>query len=235
MKNVIGKIFSGDCDEEVHNDFVKFSRGVFENRYLLEGKRQASKWAIKSSAEFANFFVSRALGSLSGSVKVKGAIICTFDLREETEIEVVRIKQFAGVKQHLIDSEVEVEELKKLMDKYPKVFFALTFSFPDGDLKVKAKPPKSGKPGKKGDDEGPKADFCAIKTTDEELVKNLFFDFPNFKEVKIRHTIEVKDIELPKGIEDPREVREKAVRKGIVKRIVAVDGRAEESEKDFVA
>ena len=57
MSSVLKKIFSEQSDEEVHNEFIKFGKGVFENRYLLEAKKQKDKWAIKTSAEFSNFLV----------------------------------------------------------------------------------------------------------------------------------------------------------------------------------
>ena len=91
MKNVINKIFSNETDSEVHDDFVKFSRGRFENRYLLEGKKQADKWAVKSSAEFANYFVRRCLEKISGEVQMKGVIVTTNKkLREEFDFEIGR-------------------------------------------------------------------------------------------------------------------------------------------------
>src|SRR3989344_839098 len=232
MKNTIRKIFSNETDEEIHLDFIKYSRGVFENRYLLEGKKQKDKWNVKTSAEFANYLVRRCLEKISGKVKVSGAIICTFSL--EGKIEFERVKQFAGVKQHLINSEISSEKILKLMDEFPKAFFALSFSSGDCDLKVKAKAPKSGKPGAKGED-GPKADFCSLKTTDEELVKDLFFDVGNFKEIKIKHTLEIKDIEIPKNAKTPEEMRWLAVRKGIMKRFIDVDGLKKTSEMNFAA
>jgi hypothetical protein len=250
MKNTINKIFSGEKDDGVHADFIKYSRGVFDNRYLLEGKKQkiknsigifkpqtgnakpssSDKWAIKSSAEFANFFVRRCLEKARGNVKVSGAIICTFSLQGKIEFE--RVKQFAGVKQHLINSEMPAEKILKLMDECPRAFYALSFSTPDCELKIKAKAPKSGKPGTKTKDDegGPKADFCSLKTSDIELVKDLFFDFPSFTEIKIRHTLEIKEIELPKDAKTPEEMRAKARRKGIVKRFVEVDGKKEVKE-----
>jgi len=232
MKNVINKIFLGEADEEVHSDFVKFSRGVFENRYLIECRKQAAKWAVKTSAEFANYFVRRCLEKAVGSLKIKGAIICTFSL--EGKIKVERVKQFAGVKQHLIDSEFEPGEILKLMDEFPRAFYALTFSSESCELKIKAKAPKSGKPGKKSED-GPKADFCSLKTNDFETVKDLLFDFSDFREIKVKHTIEIKEIELPKEISEPKEIREKSIRKGVVKRFVNVDGKEFSNEKEFSA
>ena len=97
MKNTINKIFSGQIDEEVHLEFVKFSRGVFENRYLLEGKKQPEKWSLKSSAEFANYFVRLGLEKVSGKVKVTGAIISTLDLTKDIAFEIVDTKKYLGI------------------------------------------------------------------------------------------------------------------------------------------
>ena len=36
----IKKIFEGVFDEGVHSDFLKFGRGEYKNKFLLEGKRQ---------------------------------------------------------------------------------------------------------------------------------------------------------------------------------------------------
>ena len=37
---IIKKIFEGEFDEQVHNQFLKFSRGEFKNKYLINGKKQ---------------------------------------------------------------------------------------------------------------------------------------------------------------------------------------------------
>ena len=235
MKNVINKIFSNETDSEVHDDFVKFSRGRFENRYLLEGKKQADKWAVKSSAEFANYFVRRCLEKISGEVQMKGVIVTTNKkLREEFDFEIAGEKGYMGIKQFLIDGLIRGEKIISLMNKYPKVFFALSFKISDYELKIKAKAPKSGKPGAKGED-GPKADFCSLKTTDKNIIDDLFFDFPGFKEIKINHTIEINSIEVPSGNMAPEEMREKSIRLGKVIRKIKVDGVEKRSEKEFRA
>lgn len=235
MKSVMNKIFSGECDEAVHSDFLKFSRGNFGNRYLVEGKKQKDKWAIKAGAEFANYLVRKGLEKASGEIAVTGIIVATFDIRDELSFEVERVKQFQGVKQFIINATLEPKKLLEVMDKFPRCFFALTFALPGFELKVKAKAPKSGKPGTKtkGEDEGPRADFCSLKTGDVSVVKDLFFDFPDFKEIRINHTVEVKEVVIPKGVTNPVEMREKSVRKGVVKRLVEIDGRKEQREAKF--
>lgn len=238
MKNVIRKIFENESDDFVRADFAKFSRGVFGNRYLLECKKQKDKWAVKSSAEFANYFVRALAEKLNSiSVDVKGIIVSTRNLKEVENFSNVlahaTVKQFMSVKQFQINQKMTGEKMIELLNVSPTSFFALTFSFEDNVLKVKAKPPKSGKPGKT-DENGPKADFCSLKTSDAGLIGDLFFDFGDFKEIKIKHEINVTNIEIPETAKSPEEMRANAKRTGILKRIVKVDGEMRESEKEFL-
>ncbi len=233
MENIFKKIFSGRIDDFVHDEFIKFSRGVFENRYLIDGKKQKDKWSIKTSAEFANYFVRRCLEG-EGELEVSGVIVCTKDLRNEILFQIEKVKQFAGVKQYVIKTKLKAPEILSLMNKYPRAFYALSFSTHKNILKIKAKSPKSGKPSQKGEKEA-KIDFCSLKTSDENLVKDLFFDFPNFKQIVIKHTIKIDSIELPKGLDDPVKIRESAKKKGKIIRKIDIDGLTEAKEIDFEA
>ncbi len=232
MANVINKIFSNKIDEEVHSDFVKFGKGNYENKYLIEAKKQKEGWSIKTGSEFANFFVRKGLERASGEIELKGAIISTLKLDSEIDFPIENIKQFMGVKQLVINTKVDPKKILNLMNKYPRVFFALTFSLPGYELKIKAKAPKSAKPAS-GGDKGPSADFCSLKTKDEDIVKDLLFDVNDFKELSIKHILKIDTITLPKGISDPTEIREKAVRNGSVIRIATIDGKEVRTEKDF--
>jgi len=231
---IIKKIFDGVFDEGVHSAFLKFGRGEYKNRYMIEGKKQATKWGIKTSAEFANFFVRRCLPV--GMIQVKGVIISTVDLSEEVDFEIKKKSNFQGIRKLQIDTEVEGQKILDLMDKYPKYFFALTFKTDYCELKIKAKAPKSGKPGKAGED-GPKVDFCSLKTTNQEIVKELLFGVGDFKEVKVNHTLKIEDIVYPSDFEKmkPEDVREQSKRKGVVVRKVVVDGKESEREAGFEA
>ena len=167
-------------------------------------------------------------------IDISGIIVCTPDLRNEIKFNIEKVKQFAGVKQYMINAKINASEILELMNKYPRAFYALSFSTPKNQLKIKAKTPKSGKPGTKGDN-GIKADFCSLKTNDENIIRDLFFDLPDFKEIKIKHTIQIDSIEIPKGIDDPVKIREMAKRKGKVIREIEIDGRIEKKEKEFEA
>lgn len=230
------KIFDGVFDAEVHANFLKFGRGEYKNKYLLEGKRQAKKWAVKAGAEYANFLVRRCLEKAGGPVAVTGVIVSTLDLRDEISFDLKKVSNFQGVRKHVIDSEVNPDNIFELIDKYPKAFFALSLKGDGFVLKIKPKGPADGKKGK-GEDEGPVADFCSLKSDDRAIIDELFFGVGDFKEVSVNHTIEVSDIIYPANVEElkPAEVRELAKRKGVIKRKVVADGIEKNSEAEFVA
>ena len=233
---VMKKIFDGVFDEEVHANFLKFGRGEYKNKYLLEGKKQVKKWAVKAGAEYANLLVRKCLEKVGRPVEVKGVIVSTLDLRDEINFEVSKVKNFQGVRKHVIDCEVEPAQIFELMNKYPKAFFALSFKGDDFVLKIKPKAPSDGKKSKK-EGEGIVADFCSLKTEDQTLLAYLFFGIGDFTEVRINHMISVTDIVYPSNMDElkPTEVREMAKRKGVVVRNATVDGKEQVSEAEFVA
>lgn len=233
MESIIKQIFDGNVEEISHFEFTKYGKGTFSGKYLVECKKQKDKWAIKTSAEFANFFVRKCLEKASGDVKVKGAIVATFNVADEADFPIERIKQFMGIKQALVNTTVSPEKILNLMDKYPKAFFALSFSVEGCDLKIKAKAPKSAKPSSKGD-KGPATDFCSLKTSDKEIAEDLLFDVGEFSKAAVNHTLIINQIILPKGEEDPVKIRELAKRKGMLIRELDVDGKKSKSEKEFL-
>ena len=233
--NFIKKIADKNFDESVHLQFQKFSKGEFRDKAIVEVKNSKGKYIIKTSSEFANELVRAMAEKLgSGKTNITGAIVSTMDLKDELEFK--EVKQFQGVKRYLIDTEMSGDELINLLDKFPKNFFALSFSVGDDVLKIKPKAPKSGKPGK--GDEAPKADFCSLKTTDSKIGKSFIFDIPDFKEAKINHYFYIDKIEIPSELKDSKDfalVREKSIRVGKVLRKAEIDGKEMKKELEFSA
>jgi hypothetical protein len=183
--NFIKKIVDKNFDYSVHLQFQKFSKGIFKNRAVLRIKKSGEKYTINASAEFANELIrSVAEEILNSKVKVIGAIVSTSDLKGS--LDFTEIKQFQGVKRYMLDKEMNGNEIISLLDKFPKSFFGLSFESPKSQLKIKAKAPKSGKPGSKGE-EVPKPDFCKLITTNAELGKSFVIERPDFKEAEIVH------------------------------------------------
>ncbi len=236
--NFIKKIFDGKADEQVHLQFQKFSKGEFRNKALIKAKRTGNKYTISTSAEFGNELV-RVVAEKIGSEKVKvtGAVVSTNDLKDKLEIK--DVKQFQGVKRYIIDNEMSGDEILGLLDEFPKIFFALSFSTPDKEnvLKIKPKAPKSGKPGKKGDKK-PKVDFCKLVTTNKKIAESFVWEKDNFKIAEINHTFLIDGIIIPeelKSSEDFKKIREESKRKGKIVREANIDGQVVKEEKEFEA
>lgn len=233
--NFIKDIFDKKIDSSIHLQFQKFSKGEFGNRALIKAKKSGEKYTISTTAEFANGFVRKAAEKL-GSEKtiVTGAIVSTSDLKEDLDFK--EIKQFQSVKRYLIDKEMSGDDIILLLDKFPKAFFALSFSC-DKDstnLKIKPKAPKSGKPGKKGSGKF-KPNFCKLTTTDSEWGKSFVFENPNFKTAEITHQFLIDDIIKPEGEEDFARIRELAKRKGRIIRESLIDEKEDRKEFEFEA
>ncbi len=232
---IIKNIFEGVFDDEAHVAFLKFGKGVYKNKYLIESKKQTKNLVIKTGAEYANFLARRCLENVSDKPKIKGVIVSTLDLRDEIKFEIKKVSNFQGVRKYVIDGEVGKEEIFELMDKYPKAFFALSFQGDGFVLKIKPKAPASGKPGKEKGDR-PAADFCSLKVLDRKIVGELFFDIGDFDIASIYHEINVTDIIYPENMESlkPAEIRELAKRKGILKRTIIVDGIEKTRQANFI-
>ena len=232
--NFIKKIVDGKIDESVHLQFQKFSRGEFKNRAVLKVKKSKNRYTINSGPEFARGFV-RMLDEKLGdnSTKVTGAVISTVDLTGKINFK--EKKQFQGVKRYLLDDEMTGKKIINLLDQFPKTFFALTFSVDENcKLKIKPKAPKSGKPGKKGEE--PKADFCKFITNDSEIGRSFVFEKDDFKLAEIKHTFLIEKIILPEGEgEDFSKIREMAKRQGKIIRYSNIDDLKAEKSYDFIA
>lgn len=237
LMNFIKKVADKNFDESVHLQFQKFSKGEFRQRAIIEAKNSKGNYTIKTSAEFANELV-KSLAERLGSKKTKvtGSIIGTNDLKGVLDFK--KISQFQGVKNYSIEKDMSGDEMISLIDKFPKNFFALSFSVGDNSLKIKPKAPKSGKPKNKDDTEMPKADFCVLKTTDKKLAEEFIFENPQFKSAKVMHDFYIDGIEIPEELrksEDFALVREKSKRVGRILRRTEIDEKKSERELVFSA
>lgn len=232
--NFIKRVFDGKIDEDVHLQFQKFSRGEFDDRAIIKAKKSGNKYTISTTSEFANEMVETLAEKLGNEkTKVTGVIVSTFDLGKE--IDYKNKKQFMGVKQYVIDKEISGKEISDLVKKFPKIFFALSFSANDDVLKIKAKAPKSAKP--KNKEEAPKPDFCKLVTNDEKIAREFVWE-KDFKDAEISHDFIIEEIVIPDYLKNEKDfgvVREKSLRKGKIVRHGTIDGKEIKEVKDFEA
>lgn len=234
--NFIKKVQEKNFDESVHLQFQKFSKGEFKNRALIEAKNSNGNYTIKTSSEFANELVKDLAEKLGNNkALVTGSVIGTNDLKGVLEFK--KISQFQGVKNYSIEKEMSGQEILDLINKFPRNFFALSFSVGNEVLKIKPKAPKSGKPGTKGED-APKIDFCVLKTNDKKLAESFIFENPEFKTAKIIHDFLISGIEIPPELKTSQDfalIREKSKRVGKILRKAEIDGKKIEKELELMA
>ena len=239
MDSFIKKIFQGkESDELVHSQFTKFSKGEFPDRAMIRAKNTKGKYTISTTAEYAKELIMNLAEKLAEKpTKVTGAIISALDL---DGFEYDERKMAMGVRKYMIyDKEMTGNEILDICNKIEKAFFALSFNVDeDTSLLVKPKSPKSAKGAgsNKNPNKKAKIDFCKLKTTDKDLVKNLLFDVnEDWKKVEIHHDIFIEDIIFPEGETDFAKIREMAKRKGKIIRKMDVDGVERVKEAEFEA
>lgn len=218
--NFIKKIFSNQIDEEVHKQFIRFGKGTYENKALIEVNKGKSL-KIKTSFEFVNEFVRFLAGTIEEKTNIIGVISGAKDLRGEIQFEYQDFKQAIGVKKIVLDNELSKDQIVPLMEKNPTTFFLLSFKTDYGELKSKTNPPKSGKSSEKE----PKADFCTFQTNNLDFAKEFVFEKEDFKKAKIKHTYIIDELVIPLECKDDfKKARELAKRKGKIIRELDIDG-----------
>ena len=234
--NFVKKIFDGKIDNDVHLQFQKYSRGEFRNKAEIFAKQSKGKITINASADFANELVKDMAKKLGNEkTNVTGAVISTSDLTGRIKFK--SKKQFQGVKNYAINEEMSGNDILKLLEEFPKTFFALSFKTSDSELKIKPKAPKSSKPGKENE-KRKKPDFCKLTTTDKLFGESFVFEKPDFKEAEINHTYFIDEIKIPEHLNKEKDfaiVREKSLRKGKIVRTAKIDGEVRKTEKGFEA
>lgn len=214
MDSVMKKVLAGKSDEETHKYFIRFGKGSFERRFLISYNKSADKVKIKTSFESANDLVKfvRELKDMSFS----GKVLCKDKIPNRDG------KKKAGVFVYEIENEK--------IDEFGKTYYTL-LDAEDSEivLKIKKALPKPGKGADKIDD-----GFCSLTINNKYWAKakeTFFWDVDEFKKVEIEHTLNITEILIPKGEKDPVKMRENAIRKGKIVRIMKSGDK--ETKKDI--
>ncbi len=211
MECFIKKIFIGKTDEICHKQFVRYGKGIFAKRALLN-LDVGGAIKVRGSFEWANEFVY--LVSELAEVKISGIVL------SKELIEGLNGKKKGGLYGYEFSG--NSSEVKKIADKaYATLLDAAGNEI---DLKIKKRLPKPGKSG-----EGKINDkFCQLEAGLKywpKIKEAFFWDLPECKKVKIEHEYIINEIVLPKDEKDFAMLRVLAKRKGKLVRKIVVDGR----------
>lgn len=234
--NFIKKIFENKADEDVHKQFKRYGKGIYQNKAIIEIANSKNNVKIKTSFEFAHDFIEILTPTINGKTRVTGSIITTQDIRNALGFEIADMSQFAGVRNLKIDTDLSKEDILNAISENPNALFLLSFSTDYGSLKTKPKSPTSSKPEKSGETEI-KADFCIFSTSDKKILDNFAFDVKqDFKKLKIKHDFIIDEVIIEDAYKnDYKLIREKGKRKGKIIRYLDIDGKKEEHEHSLEA
>lgn len=231
--NFIKRVFDGEIDERVHQQFIRFGKGEYRKRFIVSLWR-TKKIKIKTSFEFANDLVR--LCAEFGDCKASGIVLSKKDISKTMSSNNIKgnseTKKAGLYYQNNIDNqELTKEQLIELeKDSY---FTLLDLEGQGFKLKIKKKLPKPSKSEDKIDNK-----FCQLEADEKfylRIKQDLFWDIPETKKANISHDVFIENIIMPQGETDYTRIREMAKRKGKIIREAVIDGQNIKSEKDFEA
>src|SRR3989344_2141011 len=181
---LIKQLMENKVDESLHKMFVRFSNGVFEDRFLLKIKKSKDRLDVKGSydvwQELFNIIV-----------------------KESNEVNVVG-RLFKSRKKEDYEGNVNCDEIKRIVSEND--FALLDITAGDYLLKCKKALPKPGK--------SLNVKFCSAKLPLKALDILAFDFDKNFKKADVSHTFIITEIILPEGEEGPAVLRTNSKRKG---------------------
>ncbi len=230
--NFIKKIFLDKIDNEVHKQFVRFSKGRFANRAIVRIKK-GKKISIRTTFEYVNDLVKLAIDNCEGDVNVSGSIVGK-DISKELNLEAEHTKRMGVAKAELKPITLNKNELINLFEKYKDTFLLLNLDCNTCSLKCKQNVPKPGSV-KQSEDEAEmkKVNFCKA-TFNKDLSDEFIWENKEFKDAEVNHIFVIDELVVPKELEnDYARARIEAKRKGKIIRQLTIDGEKKAIEKDI--
>jgi hypothetical protein len=206
---IIRNIVENKITETEHNKFVRFSKGVFEDRFIVNIKLGRTL-KIKASYDMSNDLFELIARNIDAKADVSGIILSAEKLDLEADV-----RKKGRMLLYTFNNSLGPEELNRIYDKAKDAFILLDISSDNFKLKCKQSLPKPGS--------SLKDNFCSAELP-VNLLKELAFDFDEkFTNARIRHNIIIDDIIMPSECKDPALERKQSKRKGRIVRIITFE------------
>jgi len=222
--SIIKNICQNNAGISEHLQFIRFSKGFFENRFYFKVKN-GKKLKIFSGFENVNDLIKIIAENEKELLDIKGKVFSKKDFHKFFENKERKKGFFVGE----INKSISHLEFKELYDLFKDEYLLLNIKSNKFSLKT-----NSSLHNPKGTY---KAKFAVLETSDIGCIKDEFlFDIDkNFKEIEIKHDILVTEIIIPDQYKDnPEEARINAKRKGKIVRKINLDGKEEQMEINFL-
>lgn len=210
-------------EKQAHQYFVRFSKGKFENRAVLN-LQKTTKIKLRGSFEWVNDFVELVL-ELDKNAVFSGIILTKQKTQELQEFDEKK-------KKNIFEYKINNINLEKIQETEDKAYYMLLDGQGDGIiLKIKKKlpRPKRGKESKVDDK------FCQLEADLKywSQIREAFM-LPECKKCKVSHVFIIDEIILPKTEEkDFEKIRLIAKRKGKIIRKIVINKQEFMKETEF--
>ena len=229
----IKKIFNKDINDSVHNQLVRFGKGVYNNRAVIKFQK-GKEIKVNSTFEYANDFVE-LISEIVSKINVFGIVLSKEDissLLKQNKIKGIGEEKKGGLYyQNNIEEQILNGEQLKILTK-ESYFTLLDINAEEIEFKCKKKLPKPGKSEGKVDDK-----FCILKADLKywhKIREEFFPDIPeNAKKGNAKHTFEIQKIIAPEGEKDYEKIRVLSKRAGKLTRYLEVDNQESKREVEF--
>src|SRR3989338_5775289 len=135
---IIKNIAEGKITETEHNKFVRFSKGVFEGRFIVSIKL-GKTLKIKASYDMSNDLFELIARNIDAKADVSGSILSAENLDLEADA-----RKKGKMMLYTFNNCLSPEELNSIYDKAKDAFILLDISSDNFKLKCKQRLPKPG-------------------------------------------------------------------------------------------
>ncbi len=233
------KLLTGTVDESVHDQFVRFGKGTFGNRAMVQIKKSTKGLKIQTSFEYSTDLANIIAREATGPITLSGVVVTAHDISKELPFPAIYTKRMGVGKVEIAETTVSKEALQAFLAKVTDKLLLLNIAASNCTLATKDKipnPKKSPKIDAEGKEEEPKIDHCKATFTNPKIAEEFLFETKEYTTVRVIHTYVIDGFEVPAQYKDkPEEARLNAKRKGKIIRKLDIDGTKSEKEYPFSA
>ncbi|MHA1723566.1 MAG: hypothetical protein ACTSYC_07185 [Promethearchaeota archaeon] len=235
----------------IHRHFYRYSRGKFSGP-ALKIVQTSSKITLKGSFDYEDLIQELVVSSIPAeSIKITGVLYTGQDINpllKELGLNWT-LKKSTGKAENYkaeISDELEKQKLLEIIEAL-RVHGYLLLSFKHDTnhrATTKKRLPQPSRKQPMEENVNSKVDFCTgvlanTKESMEIIIKAALSDFASdlpekWKTILLSNNYSITEIEIPKNVKDSKLLRIMAIRKGILERILEVDGTTLEKQYSII-
>ncbi len=218
-------VLTKKTDELNHQQFIRYSKGVFENRGYYHLKSNGQKLTLFCGFELVNDIIALIIKN-NEEIEVKGKIYAKEKLSAPYLANEEKKKGFFV---YSINDHFMKEQAEEFYNLCKETYILVQLNAKDAELKTNAAPHNPrGKYKEK---------FCKVITTEGKtkaaLLDALAWEYKDAKDIEAKHTFEITALKVSKETEsDAAKARLGAKRVGVMRRHLILDG--QETTKDIL-